>query len=1037
MIFDGADDKAEALAGVREILDRLISQLSTNDKEMDKSRKEETNIEKNSYNEGQGFFEGSRTEENKLPFDKEKVSENQPVIRLAKFAVDPSSQRQNDDDAHLTPAKSTSMKKCSADSNIVSTDSPGWTVTDNPAELFHAEDDNESKSALDSFEYAGLSNEIDLKTDILDDVDDKHVMTIDLSEENQPSTSRGFSQETDEGIETIDILDDDEIPSDKSKAYLVCFKYVEHEKFSIYNLQQRNPTSNPEEYLILTSSVESEEMIATKLFISKHNYDQVESLNVGDWVWLMAHFTFFPDEGKILHHVKIELEGVLPLNAYIPKDIDQVEKCIQLKQNFVLSKKRLTHIFNCHQNISDRFCNRFNRHGQTYFVNCSEALGLDWISLMFEYNETLVRRDKYVKKYPHLKQPVIADTERLCKSIVLRDYSYDSTDLSEATAKVVDNMVFKLEEMIKAKLDSRISNIASGITARIYERNKGTELQKQTRHYAEVTKRKVKVIHPKGPKFFICPQAHKHKCSQRFTFTSHDDVIAMLEHLDIPSEVMNLQYKLLKGQFRKNQKNSSFNETFYRGNRALVSSLFYICCYANTHGDIVTEEMLAAIKENVNHDMKEILNQYIQLHANIPPTSSNNPASSEGITSSTSSVFFPCPQQSKHHCSKKFAISRFIDVVTLSDHITIPSKVMGYQLHNLMIMAKENGRTGNICPISFCNQTVEKEVLVNHFICKHQVESMMLYLFWDAKDYGDGFNVNLLRSIEQVAPAGTYKSLMKDYLKFMHSTGNTLKEGITVPKVQVMISDEVRFDIEVLDTNPEVSKSIPSSQNFLTLTSEGSGTTQKNTSLSDVSKKKKRIPCSQTRGFVTDAEVDTIAQNYKWQFYKQKPRLKRTKTGRSSEAKTKKLLEKEFENKRQEVQNIKSRKQEKRRIGGLKKNNSTALEENDHSQDKNDPLKVISEDEALDLSRDTSETAEYKKKITETDIFHVANEPVLVSTQSFASFDEMLGITEDRTLKRKHEVENKSDPWKRLKSSGTQSMASESSESFHRYLFSD
>ena len=93
---------------------------------------------------------------------------------------------------------------------------------------------------------------------------------------------------------------------------------MEHEKSSFYKLQPRSPNSKPEEYVILTSSVEQEEMIATKLFISKSNFDQIEAQNFGDWVWLMAQLSFCSNDGKSLSRVEIKLQGVPPFNAYIP-----------------------------------------------------------------------------------------------------------------------------------------------------------------------------------------------------------------------------------------------------------------------------------------------------------------------------------------------------------------------------------------------------------------------------------------------------------------------------------------------------------------------------------------------------------------------------------------------------------------------------------------------------------------------------------------------------------------------------------------------
>ena len=64
--------------------------------------------------------------------------------------------------------------------------------------------------------------------------------------------------------------------------------------------------------------------MATKLFIAKSNFDQIEAQNFGDWVWLMAQLSFCSNDGKSLSRVEIKLQGVPPFIAYLPKNIDEV-----------------------------------------------------------------------------------------------------------------------------------------------------------------------------------------------------------------------------------------------------------------------------------------------------------------------------------------------------------------------------------------------------------------------------------------------------------------------------------------------------------------------------------------------------------------------------------------------------------------------------------------------------------------------------------------------------------------------------------------
>ena len=57
-----------------------------------------------------------------------------------------------------------------------------------------------------------------------------------------------------------------------------------------------------------------------------------------------------------------------------------------------------------------------------------------------------------MKKYPHFKQSFIANVERSCKTQVLEQNLFDATDLSDSNAKLVDKIVSKLEDIIKARL---------------------------------------------------------------------------------------------------------------------------------------------------------------------------------------------------------------------------------------------------------------------------------------------------------------------------------------------------------------------------------------------------------------------------------------------------------------------------------------------------------------------------------------------------------------------------------------------------------
>ena len=77
----------------------------------------------------------------------------------------------------------------------------------------------------------------------------------------------------------------------------------------------------------------------------------------------------------------------------------------------------------------------------------------------------------------------------------------------------------------------------------------------------------------------------------------------LLEHLDIPAAVRDLQYKDLKERLKTNPKDTLFKDCFYNKNKSNKnSSLFYIFCDAKTYGDIVSEDMLAAIKKNLKPD---------------------------------------------------------------------------------------------------------------------------------------------------------------------------------------------------------------------------------------------------------------------------------------------------------------------------------------------------------------------------------------------------------------------------------------------------
>ena len=1097
-------ERDESLAAVREILDMLITQCQ-NFHDSYKDEKIEWNKSKKC------IASSSSNKDNEDIPGKEQIPPNisRPVIRLAKFAVDPSS-KAPEEKGITSPHSSSILEESTADSETLSTDSIGLDVLSDTGKLVEGDLEPQTDNPLiDSFDYGALSKEIDLKTDILDDIDDGHLMTIDLCDENKPST--GFSK--DQNVETIYILDDDDVDEkskEKSKAHKVCFKYMEHEKFSFYKLQSRSPDSQPEQYIILTSSVEEETMLATKLFISKSNFDQIEALNVGDWVWLMAQVHFSPSSNdcKSLSSVKIELEGVPPFIAYIPENIDQVEKCLQMRLNFFLSKKRLSHILKCYREISHRFCYRFIRHGEQYFVNCSEVIGLEWIGLMFEYKETVFRRNKYARKYFHLKQQYVADTERKCKAKILEENSIDASLISESNAKLVDSIVELLEEKIKAKLDGRISGIASEINARISNKEtemqkknpalNNAELEKQKRHYTEVTNNKIKV--------FMCPQAHKHKCSKTFTFTSQSHVFKILEHLDIPSEVKHRQYKLLEEQFRKNPEFSLFKDCCWEKN-SLDSSLLYLFFDAKKYGDIVPEDLCTEIQKFSRPKMIHTLNQYKTLLSEKDSPSSAIPGSTSIMQDENTSPSVPLLQakinhqvklssatavskpeasekslpvvlslpvslqKDKNKCPQKIVISSFHDVIKLSDHMTIPPKARASQLHNLFKMAREYGRTENVCPISFCQLPVKDES-VSHFINQHQIESMLFFLFWDAKAYGYDFPMNLLSSIRKTLRV-MYEALLTDYLKFMNSRKNVLNESrsITVPKVQVMISDEVTFDIEVLDTNPEVAKSLPSSSSRnvnegVLLTTKNSGTTEKNTSLSYANKKKKIRQYSKTRGVVTDSELKKIARNYEESQNKEEiNQIKRRKIQKvqGSNSRCQEKLLRSFMNNRKELQKSISSKKGKRRIKRLKKNVSKALSElenncdndvddpaevsteddvinfspepeieNNLEDDETDPLEETAEDDAMTISPDPLPLSEINKESKK--FITGENEPRLVRSQTFTSFDEMLGITGDRTYKRKSEVEDgASDPWKRLKLSDNKSFGSESLKSFNRY----
>ena len=132
----------------------------------------------------------------------------------------------------------------------------------------------------------------------------------------------------------------------------------------------------------------------------------------------------------------------------------------------------------------------------------------------------------------------------------------------------------------------------------------------------------------------------------------------------------------------------------------------------------------------------------------------------------SSVVFYHCPQKDKHQCSKKFAIRSFQDVVKMCEHLTIPPESIGLQLHNLHLIATERG-SKNQCPVSHCKLRL-KDDGVTHFINMHHTESMILYLFWDAKDYGDNVPNNFLSALKEVLPS-FYKSSLSDYLTFINS----------------------------------------------------------------------------------------------------------------------------------------------------------------------------------------------------------------------------------------------------------------------------
>ena len=1316
--------KDESLDVVREILDLMISQCQ--------NFKDSFSEEQNDMIKSNNGLPSSDTI-SVIMSEKPEKTENRPVIRLANFAVDPSFSSEKTEEKKnsiITNQKKkmiTTLMEARLDKVTVGSPDKSPVLSASPSEPPAYQDVESHSDNPTTDEFAGLSMEIDLKTDILEDIDDKQIMTIDLSDENLPSTSSGVKKETDLKIETIDICDDDddEKSSAKSKTHNVCFKYMEHEKFSLYNLRQRSPKSRPEPYIILTSSVEAENIIATKLFISKSKFDQIEGMNFGDWVWLMAKFTFSSDDRYKLSTVRIELQGVLPLTAFIPKDIDEVEHCIQSKANFVLSKKRFSHILNCCQNISHRICHNFMRHGKAHFVNCSEALGLEWIGRIFEYDDTVFRRNKLVKQYPQYSESYISNIERSCKRKVLEKNFYNFSDLSDSNARIVDNIVGKLEVMIREKLDgatiieeTELQNpnavADSGIS------NKEPELQTQVRNNTEEPLKKASGIltkptendinlidlphfkkNSKIPATFICPQVHKHNCSETFTFTSHEDVMTLLDHLDIPVAVRNRQYKLLKERLRAHPKDTLFKDCFYNKNKNNKnSSLFYLFCDAKTYGDIVSEDMLAAVKKKCNkNNMKRNLIQYMNFleekehssstsasidltptstteeettspsvpllqffqcpqkyqhscrenfalqtfkdvsimlqHLEIPkiviqnqhgilnkvyqstitscpfcncnllirdgfyhfehvhylvssliylyteaklygdkvtsgllslirevlpedmkyhldmflnfqqknksdqspsikdhqaelsPTTEVSTGNTSEKSSSSSFVMHPCPQKDKHKCSKMFAISCYRDVVELADHLDIPPKAMGYQIHHLYQMAKEDGKPGNQCPLSSCQLlNVNAKNVVNHFILNHQVESTIFYLFWDAKDYGESYQINLLSSIKLALPT-KYKTLLADYLNFIQSKNNVLKESITVPKVQIMISDEARFDIEVLETNPVCAESLPSSSS--------SKSSRTNATKNGGSKKKKSMQNSQTRGVVTDVELDKIIQKLdkevqgrikglekkrqsskKQQQQQQKFELTGSSQEPSSQVSVKcpypdcemeftaryvfwqhicdkhlkeellkyipavpdqpyhcpflncnfvtkdrrqvmvrhygmthKVVHRivgqkfpEFLNNDPFAQSPKVVARSKPVIPRYSQQVQPQQQHQHHPQvqqqqqqqmnlvleeDEDDPAEVNFEnDDVISISPDPSKPAMNSNKISA--------EPKLVRSQTFTSFDEMLGITEERTLKRKHEEDNKGDPWKRLKSSDTQSMVSDSTKSFHRYI---
>ena len=1081
----------ESLSVVREILDLLISQCQ--------------NFNDSFNNEQIDLHTSNKSEE--------KLTEHRPVIRLAKFAVDPSLKQPEERKNSIfvnQKKKTNTLSPVEAILDTVVPDCAGCIESDNDGKFVHAEDDIESQTdipALASPEFPGLSNEIDLKTDIIEDIDDKQILTIDLNDENQPSTSTGFKKEIDLSIETIEILDDDEEEDEKStaksKAHKVCFKYMEHEKFSFYNFQQRYPTSQskPEPYVILTSSVEAEKMIATKLFISKSNFDHIEALNIGDWVWLMAQFTFYSGDSKELSRVRIELQGVPAFTAFVPKDIDEVDKCIQSKANFVLSKKRISHILKCYQDVSHRICRQFIRHGKPYFVNCSEALGLEWIGLMFEYDETVFRRNKFVKIYPHLKQSFIASTERFCKISILDQYSYNATDLSASNAKLVDNIVGKLEVMIREKLDGRT-----------YQE---TELQKQEKYFNKARNSKVRVIQPKGneiqvkknskipshiPPTFICPQVHKHKCSQTFSFTSHEDVTKLLEHLDIPAAVRDLQYKDLKERLKTNPKDTLFKDCFYNKNKSNKnSSLFYIFCDAENYGDIVSDDMLAAIKKNLKRaNMKQSLMQYMTFLSEKDPSPSTSASIDPASTSATeeeiasTSVpllqFFQCPQKYKHSCTKNFALGTFKDVSIMLRHLEISIEVMQRQYDKIKKIYQDT--ISSSCPFCNCNLLVRDGFC--HFEQNHSLVSALFYLYSSAEIYRDikdfsnyyGDQVSSqLPSIRKVLPEDL-KYHLDRFLNFQKKKKNDQsqatedrrtelsaitdvsevvpeKRKVGRPRNSLIVEQppsssfvmhpcpqrdkhkcEKSFHISshqdvvkmsnhidipakavgfqlhhlllMAKENGRTGNLCPIIAKSLSSSSKSSETNEKNA----VSKKKKRLQCSQTRGVVTDVELDKIVKNY-------------DKEGPSSEEKLRRLVKK-----RQDVKRSMACSQEELRKKRLAKNISKFVVEINKSieEDEDDPLEVNFEhDDVISISPEPSENITVDSSKVSAEIIHVETEPL--RSQTFSSFDEMLGITEDRTQKRKHEEDFESDSWKKLKSSDTQSNGTESFKSSHSHRY--